>query len=118
MKYNLLGSDKSIVYVESKNLIISDVQSVLDLIANVHYKTNCYKIIVDKRCVCEEFFKLSTRVAGEILQKFINYHTKLAIVGDYSLYTSNPLQDFIYESNSGSHIFFVPNIEKALEKLA
>lgn len=54
----------------------------------------------------DDFFILSTGIAGEILQKFINYHLKIAIVGDYSRYTSKPLKDFIYESNNGNSILF------------
>ncbi len=118
MKYNLLGSNNSIVYAKSDELIITDVQSALDLMANVSYETDCNKIIIDKDSVCEDFFKLSTCIAGEILQKFINYHTRLAIVGDYSHYTSKPLHDFIYESNMGNHFYFVSSIEEAVEKLA
>lgn len=61
---------------------------------------------------------LSTRIAGEILQKFINYQFKFAIVGDFSGYTSKPLKDFIYESNKGRDIFFVSSEEDAIEKLS
>jgi hypothetical protein len=68
--------------------------------------------------VCEAFFKLSTGIAGEILQKFINYQAKLAIVGDFSGYTSKPLHDFIYESNRGRDIFFAASMDEAMEKLA
>ena len=63
-------------------------------------------------------FVLSTRIAGEILQKFINYQFKFAIVGDFSGYTSKPLKDFIYESNKGRDIFFVSSEEDAIEKLS
>lgn len=51
------------------------------------------------------------------MQKFINYGFKIAIYGDYSKYTSKPLKDFIYESNSGKNIFFVNTQEEAIEKL-
>ncbi len=44
-------------------------------------------------------------VEGEILQKFVTYKAKLAIAGDFSVYTSKSLKDFIYESNNGNHIF-------------
>ncbi|MCI8308633.1 MAG: DUF4180 domain-containing protein [Clostridia bacterium] len=37
-------------------------------------------------------------LAGEILQKLINYQTKFVIYRDYSKYTSKPLKNFIYES--------------------
>lgn len=46
-------------------------------------------------------------IAGDILQKFVNYGIKLAIFGDFSKYTSKPLKDFIYECNQGQDVFFV-----------
>ena len=60
---------------------------------------------------------MKTRLAGEILQKFINYRMKLAIVGDFSMYSSKSLQEFIYESNKGKAIFFMFNEKEAVEKL-
>ena len=38
-------------------------------------------------------------MAGEILQKFSNYRVRLAIVGDFTPYSSKSIKDFIYESN-------------------
>lgn len=52
-----------------------------------------------------------------MLQKFVNYGGRIAIYGDYSHYTSKPLQDFIYESNHGRDVFFVNTLEQALEML-
>ena len=75
------------------------------------------KLIISKSCVIDEFFVLSTGVAGEILQKFINYRKKVAIVGDYSKYTSKPLKDFIYESNNGNSIYFLSSVDEAVLKL-
>ena len=63
------------------------------------------------------FFIPSTGMAGEILQKFMNYHVKAAIYGDYSHYTNKPLKDFIYESNHGKDFFFVSTKEEAVQKL-
>ena len=65
----------------------------------------------------EDFFVLSTRLAGEILQKFINYGGRIAIYGDFSKYTSKPLKDFIYESNKGKDVFFVESKEQAIDRL-
>ncbi len=56
-------------------------------------------------------------MAGEILQKFINYHIRVAIYGDYSQYTGKPLKDFIYESNNGNNFFFVSTKEEVIQKL-
>lgn len=106
-----------IAVISSNEKVIVDIQSALDLAMTVKYETGAAKIIVDKTAVCEDFFVLSTGIAGEILQKFINYHMKLAIYGDYSNYTSKPLKDFIYESNNGNNFFFVATKEEAIQKL-
>jgi hypothetical protein len=118
MNITIEGTNKNIAHVHGEGLVITDVQSALDLIATVKYEAGCSRIIIDKANVCEDFFKLSTRLAGEILQKCINYQVKLAVVGDYSGYTSKPLKDFIYESNKGKDFFFVSTEIEAVERLS
>lgn len=118
MNYTFLRKNDSLVYIESEDILISDSQSALDFMMTVKYEKCCSRIILDKKAICEEFFRISSGIAGEVLQKFINYHTKLAIIGDFSKYTSKPLHDFIYECNKGNDIFFVGNLEQAVEKLA
>lgn len=117
MNYTFLGKNNDIVYIQSKDVLIYDAQSALDLIMTVIYEKDCSKIILDKHAICEEFFILSSGVAGEVLQKFSNYFTKLAIIGDLSKYTSKPLHDFIYECNKGNNIFFVSNLEEAVRMI-
>lgn len=109
------GVDLAVISSDEK--IIVDVQSALDLMMTVKYGTGAARLVLDKRAVCEEFFILSTGMAGEILQKFINYQMKAAFFGDYSHYTSKPLRDFIYESNHGKDFFFVATREEAIQKL-
>lgn len=104
--------------VNSSEKLISDVQSALDFMMTVRYETGSDRIAVNKEAVTEDFFILSSCLAGEVLQKFINYHVKFAIIGDFSEYTSKPLKDFIYESNQGKDIFFVSTQEEALKKLS
>lgn len=108
----------SIAAVSGEETIIVDASSALDLAMSVKYETGSANIVLAKNLICEEFFILSSGLAGEILQKFINYHFKAAIYGDYTCYTSKPLRDFIYESNRGNHFFFVPTREEAVRKLA
>lgn len=107
-----------IAVVSSSEILITDVQSALDFMATIKYEAGCNRIILNKSAICEDFFHLRTRLAGEILQKFINYHVKIAIVGDFSVYTSKSLKDFIYESNKGNDIFFLSNEKQAIEKLS
>lgn len=104
--------------VSGGEIVIEDVQSALDLMATVHYETGCDRIVINKSLLSESFFDLKTRLAGEILQKFVNYRVKMAIVGDFSVYPSQSLRDFIYECNNGSDIFFLPTEQQAIEKLS
>lgn len=71
-----------IAIINSEHILIKDVQSAMDLFATIEYETGCSRMIIDKSLICEEFFDLSTRLAGEILQKFINYGKKIAIIGN------------------------------------
>lgn len=101
----------------SDELTTSVIYSLLELLMTVKYDIGTNAIVLPKEMVIDEFFILSSGIAGEILQKYINYGGKLAIYGDYSKYTSKPLKDFIYESNKGKDFFFVETKEEAIEKL-
>lgn len=59
-----------------------------------------------------DFFRLSTGLAGAVLQKCTNYSFRLAIVGDISAHTakSGPLRDFVYESNKRGDVRFVDSL--------
>ncbi len=111
------GTHKNIAVVQNDSLIITDLQSALDFAMTIRYDTGTSNLVIPKECVTEDFFVLSTKLAGEILQKYVNYGIKLAIVGDFSGYTSKPLHDFIYESNKGKDFFFVPDVEEAIKKM-
>lgn len=111
-------SDTKVAIVSSSERVITDVQSALDFMMTIQYETGCDRIAVNKEAVAEDFFILSTRLAGEILQKFINYQVKFAVYGNYSQYTSKSLKDFIYESNKGKDFFFAPTLDQAVEMLA
>lgn len=110
------GIDIAVVYGDERG--ITDAPSALELAMTVRYETGANRIVINKEMFSDDFFVLSTGVAGEILQKFITYHIKAAIWGDYSKYTSKPLKDFIYESNNGKDFFFVSEKEEAIRRLA
>ena len=90
----------------------------LDLLASVRYETHADCLAIDKQLLDEKFFILSSGFAGQVLQKFVNYQMKLAIWGDFTRYTSKPLQDFIRESNQGRAVGFLPTQEEAVRWLA
>lgn len=103
--------------VRGEEIILTDGASAVELLASARYETDCSAVIVRKEQLDEAFFRLSSGLAGEILQKFTNYQMRLVIVGDFSHYTSEPLKDFIYESNKGTQVGFCAAEEEALKWL-
>lgn len=103
--------------VRSDEVVITDLQSALDLLMTAKYEVGTKNIVIDKKLIKDDFFILSSGLAGEILQKYINYGGRIAIYGDYSHYTSKPLHDFIFESNKGHDIFFAATEDEAVEYL-
>ncbi|MGC5326272.1 DUF4180 domain-containing protein [Brevibacillus sp. SYSU BS000544] len=108
--------DSKVAIISSDSLVIENVQDALDLMANVQYN-GFDKMLLRKENIIDDFFELKTRLAGEILQKYTNYRMKVAIVGDFSVYNSKSLNDFIYESNKGNQVLFKATESEALEGL-
>ena len=96
-------------------VVVKEVQDALDIMANAAY-SGATKLILHEKNITPDFFDLKTRIAGDILQKFSNYNMPLAIVGDFSKYTSKSLRDFIYESNNGRMVNFVSSVDEAKDK--
>ena len=71
-------------------------------------------VIIYKEDLSDAFFDLKSKLAGECLQKVSNYRKRVAIIGDYSMYDSKSLRDFIYESNKTKQILFVGSVDEAL----
>ena len=118
---NLTGIEENgvlCVLVESDEPVITDAQSAIDLLMSAQYDVGSKDIVIPKQLVVEDFFILSTGLAGEVLQKYVNYGGRMAIYGDYSRYTSKPLRDFMYESNKGRDFFFVSTRDEAVAALA
>lgn len=103
--------------VISEGVIIHETQDALDLMADCGYQ-GARSIIIQEKNIIPDFFDLKTGIAGDILQKFSNYDVRLAIVGDFSRYTSKSLRDFVRESNRVGRINFVSTLQEAKDKLA
>ena len=59
--------------VNSNEIVITDAQSALDVLMSAKYDIGTKNIVVDKKLITEDFFILSKGLAGEILQKYVNY---------------------------------------------
>ena len=97
----------------SKEDKLQTLPDVLDLIPAI-WADECQAAIIPMECLPEAFFDLKTGFAGEVLQKFTNYHLKFAVIGDFLGFASKSLRDFMYESNKGHQVFFKTTTEDAM----
>lgn len=93
-------------------------RDAVDLISKA-WEHHAVLIVIPTERLGDDFFRLRTRIAGEIIQKFLIYGLRVAIVGDITQYVdeSSALRDFVYESNRGDHVWFLPNIEELEKRL-
>lgn len=100
----------------SKDTVIGTVRDATDLMGNADYQ-GARNIILEEGNLDPVFFDLKSGMAGEILQKYSNYHMKLAIVGEFGKFCSAALNAFIIECNRGNSVFFVPDFDAAVKKM-
>ena len=103
--------ENGIIEIIDDNRCIINADDLFSILLN----NECSTIIIKEENISQDFFNLSTGMAGEILQKFSNYHKRMAIIGKFDCIKNKPLIDFIYESNRTKKIIFVNKIEEAIK---
>jgi len=70
-------------------------------------------IVIPAERLDDDFFRLETRIAGEVIQRFAMYRVRVAILGDISRHVaqSKSLRDFVHECNRGNQCWFVDREE-------
>ena len=91
----------------------------VDLVGKT-FENRATMIVIPVECLDDEFFRLKTRIAGELIQKFVQYRRHLVIVGDISrfLAESSALRAFVAESNRGKEVWFLPSRAELDDRLA
>jgi hypothetical protein len=75
-------------------------------------------LILDEQELSKDFFDLRTGFAGEVLQKFVNYRARLAIVvADTSAYGSR-FSELVYEHRTNRSVRFFTSVQLARQWLA
>ncbi|GLI04172.1 hypothetical protein YDYSG_02020 [Paenibacillus tyrfis] len=110
--------------IESKKYIelisttepLSTENDALDLIALCwEHETNA--IMIHYAALSEDFFKLKTKVAGDIIQKFINYGIKVAAIIPQETIQNGRFKEMAMETNKGHHFRMYESKEEAEEWL-
>jgi hypothetical protein len=93
-------------------------QDALDLIGEA-LSRGSELILLPVERLDENFFQLKTGLAGQLLQKFVQYRRRLVILGDISgpLAQSKAFRDFVYETNRGTQVWFLENLQELDERL-
>lgn len=94
--------------------VITSAQQFLDLSMNLPTE----RMIIHAQNLDPSFFDLRSGLAGDILQKVVNYRLRMCIVGDFSVYESKALKAFMVESNKGKTVMFVKTIDDALRRMS
>lgn len=108
-----MTTELSPVEVVADEVKIESIRDALDLMANA----GSDRLVIHEASLPASFFDLKSGLAGDILQKFVQYGMTVAIVGDFEKYNSKSLNAFIIECNRGRSIFFVGDEEEALKRL-
>ena len=88
---------------------IRTAQDAMDLIATTFVPDGAETIVVPVERLDPDFFRLATGVAGEVVQKFVNYRRRLVVLGDVSghITRSDAFRDWVREVNRGHDVRFV-----------
>lgn len=109
-----MPTENGIAEISSDEILIQTGGDVLGLI----YSYEEDNLILQQKNIAPAFFDLTTGLAGDVVQKLVNYRRRIAVVGDFSNLASKSLRDFIYESNERGNMYFVASREEAVRKLS
>jgi PadR family transcriptional regulator AphA len=76
-------------------------QDALNLIA-ICFENDSNLLMLHGEALSDDFFKLGTGVAGEMLQKFINYHVKTAVIITNERIIKGKFKEMLAESHKGN----------------
>lgn len=113
MNYRVVNKNNN-KYIEFASDLrkLSSEQDVVDCIS-ICMENDVYTIILHSDVLSENFFNLKTGLAGMALQKFINYHVKVAVIIEEVEKLNERFKEMIMEANKGNHFRTFKNIEDA-----
>jgi hypothetical protein len=112
-----LNGERVLVCEEDGPTIDRD-QRAADLIGEA-FSGRATLVAVPVSRLSAEFFNLRSGVAGAIVQKFVVYRLKVAIIGDIAehLVASDALRDWVRECNRRGEVYFVPSLDELAARL-
>ena len=109
----------AVLYCPADGPPVATPQDVLDLIGEA-FGLQADLVAVPVARLDDRFFTLSTGLAGEMAQKFVNYRLRLVVIGDIEAHLagSAALRAFVTETNRGRQLWFLPTADELDARLA
>lgn len=108
-----------VLALEASDGMLASVRDFTDLIGDA-MSERAGVVAIPAVQITDDFYQLRTGVAGEVLQKLVNYRIKLAIIGDVSAWAaqSNAFRDLVVELERGTDVLIVPDAASLERRLA
>lgn len=116
LRYEERGNAKVASLVGDEPALQSE-QDAVDLVGNVSF-AGATGLLLEAGQLAPEFFDLKSGFAGAVLQKFINYRVKLAVLLPHEAEFEGAFGAFVSESHEGSNVAFLSDRGQALAWLA
>ncbi len=113
MNYKMREKDsKKYIELISTSEPLSTENHALDLVA-LCWEQDTFLLMMDFAALAQDFFKLKTKVAGNFLQKFINYNIKTAVIMPQEIIKEGRFKEMVIETNKGNHFRIYESKEEA-----
>jgi PadR family transcriptional regulator, regulatory protein AphA len=94
-------NDKRYVEYASAETPLRSEQDALELVAAC-FENDAYLLMLHEEMLTDDFFNLRTGIAGQVLQKFSNYHVKVAVILRSEQRIKGKFKELLAESNKGN----------------
>jgi hypothetical protein len=110
---------RRVLAVAPESPALGSEQNAVDLLGEA-FGHDATVVVVPADRVAADFYRLRTRVAGDVVRKFQMYQVRLVVLGDISAHLagSEAFRAFAHEANKGRDIWFVQDNAELEAKLA
>lgn len=110
-KYGEIENKKYIEFISTSEPLSTE-NDALDFIA-LCWEHEANALMIHYETLSEDFFNLKTKVAGNIIQKFINYGIKAATIVPQETIQEGRFKEMAMETNKGNHFRLYESKEEA-----
>ncbi|MFC5403150.1 DUF4180 domain-containing protein [Cohnella soli] len=103
---------KKYIEIISTTEPLSTEHDALDLIS-LCWEHGINALMIHDAVLSEDFFKLKTKLAGNMIQKFINYGIKVAAIIPQETMDKGKFKEMAAETNAGNHFRLYESKEEA-----